>query len=131
MTFKTGTKFGTYEIVEPLGAGGMGEVSRATDSRLKRDIAIKVLPDEFSLDAEELFYIALDGRLMAVPIRFKRSRCRTWPPRAAIRFPLERITPLSRKRLCGRSGWAALPDKRARNQHGTSYGHPEPEGERL
>src|SRR2546422_5143561 len=70
MTFKTGTKFGTYEIVEPLGAGGMGEVSRATDSRLKRDIAIKVLPDEFSLDAEELFYIALDGRLMAVPIRF-------------------------------------------------------------
>ena len=52
MTIRTGTKFGGYEIVGPLGAGGMGEVYRARDSKLKREVAIKVLPDAFSRDAE-------------------------------------------------------------------------------
>ncbi len=44
MPLVPGTPFGAYEIVSPLGAGGMGEVYRATDTRLKRDAAIKVLP---------------------------------------------------------------------------------------
>ena len=65
MTFKTGTKFGTYEIVEALGAGGMGEVYRATDSRLKRDIAIKVLPDAFSLDAESIARFQREAEVLA------------------------------------------------------------------
>jgi len=49
-----GTKLGPYEIVSPLGAGGMGEVYRARDSRLKRDVAIKVLPRALSADADRL-----------------------------------------------------------------------------
>ncbi len=65
MTFKTGTKFGTYEIVEASGAGGMGEVYRATDSRLKRDIAIKVLPDAFSLDAESIARFQREAEVLA------------------------------------------------------------------
>jgi len=65
MTFKTGTKFGTYEIVEALGAGGMGEAYRATDSRLKRDIAIKVLPDAFSLDAESIARFQREAEVLA------------------------------------------------------------------
>ncbi len=52
MTFAAGTRLGPYEILAPLGAGGMGEVYRARDERLKRDIALKVLPSELSADAE-------------------------------------------------------------------------------
>src|SRR5262249_30792732 len=52
MTLNAGRKLGPYEIVAPLGAGGMGEVYRARDTRLKRTVAIKVLPEEFSKDTE-------------------------------------------------------------------------------
>ena len=54
MNLTPGSKLGPYEIVAPLGAGGMGEVFRARDSRLKREVAIKVLPQAFSLDADRL-----------------------------------------------------------------------------
>jgi len=49
-----GTRIGHYEIVSPLGAGGMGEVYRAKDSRLGREVAIKVLPEAFAVDPERL-----------------------------------------------------------------------------
>src|SRR5262245_1172691 len=48
----SGTKLGPYEIGSAIGAGGMGEVYRARDSRLNRDVAIKVLPDHLALEAE-------------------------------------------------------------------------------
>jgi serine/threonine protein kinase len=52
MPIDAGTQLGPYEIVEPLGAGGMGEVYRARDTRLDRSVAVKVLPTEVSADAE-------------------------------------------------------------------------------
>jgi Tol biopolymer transport system component len=54
MTLAAGTKLGPYEILSPLGAGGMGEVYRAKDPRLGRDVAIKVLPASLSQDADRL-----------------------------------------------------------------------------
>ncbi len=54
MALSPGTKLGPYEILSTVGAGGMGEVYRAKDSRLKREVAIKVLPSSFSQDADRL-----------------------------------------------------------------------------
>src|SRR5258706_5123567 len=52
MTLVPGKRLGPYEILSPLGAGGMGEVYRARDTRLGREVAIKVLPEEFGRDPE-------------------------------------------------------------------------------
>ena len=54
MAIVTGTHLGAYEILAPLGAGGMGEVYRARDTRLNREVAIKVLPTEFAQDGDRL-----------------------------------------------------------------------------
>ena len=52
MTLSPGTRLGPYEITAPLGAGGMGEVYRARDTRLGRDVAVKVLPQHLSSNSE-------------------------------------------------------------------------------
>ena len=65
MTLAAGTKLGPYEIIAPLGAGGMGEVYRARDTRLGRDVAIKALPDEFAQDAERLSRFEREARVLA------------------------------------------------------------------
>jgi eukaryotic-like serine/threonine-protein kinase len=54
MTLATGTQLGPYEILSPLGAGGMGEIWRARDTRLDREVAIKVLPANYANDADRL-----------------------------------------------------------------------------
>src|SRR5882672_8218625 len=54
MAIETGTRIGPYEIVALLGAGGMGEVYRARDDRLSRDVAVKVLPGTFASDPDRL-----------------------------------------------------------------------------
>ena len=65
MTLATGTRLGFYEITAPIGAGGMGEVYRARDSKLGREVAIKVLPQEFARDPERLARFEREARLLA------------------------------------------------------------------
>ena len=52
MPLTTGTRLGPYEILSPLGAGGMGEVYRAKDTRLEREVAVKVLPSALASNAD-------------------------------------------------------------------------------
>lgn len=61
----SGTQLGPYEILEPLGAGGMGEVYRAHDPRLKRDVAVKVLPEELANDADRVARLQREAQLLA------------------------------------------------------------------
>ena len=65
MTLAPGTKLGPYEITAPLGAGGMGEVYLARDSRLGRDVAIKALPPGFAQDPERLARFEREAKLLA------------------------------------------------------------------
>ncbi len=65
MSIASGTRIGPYEILSPIGAGGMGEVYRARDSRLQRDVAIKVLPQDFSKDAERARRFEQEARAIA------------------------------------------------------------------
>ena len=65
MPLASGTLLGPYEIQTPLGAGGMGEVYRARDTRLGREIAIKILPVSFSEDSDRVKRFELEARAIA------------------------------------------------------------------
>src|SRR6202140_5670527 len=65
MALTGGTKLGSYEVVAQIGAGGMGEVYRAHDSKLARDVAIKVLPANFVNDSERLSRFQREARMLA------------------------------------------------------------------
>src|SRR5688500_17030874 len=65
MTLAQGTRFGVYEILGPIGAGGMGEVYRARDTKLGRDVAIKILPPAFARDADRLMRFEREARTLA------------------------------------------------------------------
>jgi serine/threonine protein kinase/tetratricopeptide (TPR) repeat protein len=65
MTLRAGTRLGPYEIVTPIGSGGMGDVYRARDTRLDRDVAVKVLPDRIARDAEARMRFEREAKAVA------------------------------------------------------------------
>jgi eukaryotic-like serine/threonine-protein kinase len=65
MPLGPGTRLGPYEILSALGAGGMGEVYRARDTRLKREVAIKVLPEAVATDSERLARFQREAEVLA------------------------------------------------------------------
>jgi serine/threonine protein kinase len=65
MPITIGTKLGSYEITALLGKGGMGEVYRAKDPKLKREVAIKILPDEFSRNPDRVSRFQREAEVLA------------------------------------------------------------------
>jgi eukaryotic-like serine/threonine-protein kinase len=65
MILATATRIGSYEILAAIGAGGMGEVYRARDSKLGRDVAIKVLPASFARDSERMARFEREAKVLA------------------------------------------------------------------
>ena len=65
MTIAAGTHLGSYEVLAPIGAGGMGEVYQAHDTKLGRDVAIKVLPEAFAHDPQRLSRFQREAKLLA------------------------------------------------------------------
>src|SRR5271155_2081187 len=65
MALSAGDKLGPYEIVTPIGAGGMGEVYKARDTRLDRDVAVKVLPEALARDPERLVPFEREAKVLA------------------------------------------------------------------
>src|ERR1700737_235432 len=65
MALTSGTRLGSYEILAPLGAGGMGEVYRASDTKLKREVALKVLPEEFARDPQRMARFEREAQILA------------------------------------------------------------------
>src|ERR671925_763780 len=65
MPISPGTRLGPYEIVAAIGAGGMGEVYRARDTRLNRDVALKILPESFASDPDRLARFRREAQVLA------------------------------------------------------------------
>src|SRR6266550_4873076 len=65
MSLQIGTQLGTVQILALLGRGGMGEVYRARDLKLKREVAIKILPDEFSSDPDRVARFQREAEVLA------------------------------------------------------------------
>jgi serine/threonine protein kinase len=65
MLLQIGQQLGLYEITSLIGKGGMGEVYRAHDTKLKRDVAIKIVPDEFSRDADRVNRFQREAEVLA------------------------------------------------------------------
>ena len=65
MALSPGTRLGAYEILSALGAGGMGEVYRAKDNKLGREVALKILPDTFTHDPERLARFRREAQVLA------------------------------------------------------------------
>lgn len=97
MALSRGDRLGPYEIVAPLGAGGMGEVWRARDERLGRDVAIKVLPASLAADPQRVRRVEKEARATGSLVHERGER------------PAQQHRPGAAPRLGGKRGLARPP----------------------
>jgi serine/threonine protein kinase len=76
MSLPEGSRLGAYEVVALIGAGGMGEVYRARDTKLDREVAIKILPDAFACDPERVARFEREAKTLATLITHISARSR-------------------------------------------------------
>ena len=76
MDLQPGARLGSYEIVAPLGAGGMGEVYRARDTKLGRDVALKTLPSAFTADVERVARFRREAQVLAAQLNTAATSAR-------------------------------------------------------
>jgi serine/threonine protein kinase len=77
MSIEPGTRFGPYQAAELIGSGGMGEVYRATDTNLKRDVAIKLLPPAVADDADRVARFQREAEALGAPL-CRATDARRW-----------------------------------------------------
>ena len=74
MSLTRGSRIGVFQLIDLIGCGGMGEVYRARDTKLGRDVAIKILPEAFAHDSERLARFTITPDLFATPITEQSRR---------------------------------------------------------
>ncbi len=111
MSLTTGTRLGPYEILSPLGAGGMGEVYRARDTKLDRDVAIKVLPESFAGDRDMLARFEREAKAVAALNHPNILAIHDFGNHDGVSFAVTEL--LEGGDLRGRLDGGALPQRRA------------------
>src|SRR5260370_193346 len=111
MTLSAGTRLGPYEIVAPLGAGGMGEVYRARDPRLNREVAIKVLPERLAKDPQALARFESEAKAVAALSHPNILPIHDFPNGQGVSYAVTEL--LEGETLRSNLGRAALPWRKA------------------
>src|SRR5580765_4749136 len=118
MPLTTGASLGAYQIIAAIGAGGMGEVYRARDTTLNRDVAIKVLPDLVAQDRDRLARFEREAQLLASPYHpnIAGLACLVSPARHRW-FPVPLGPACRRRRTARRQALRGAPFSRRQRQH--------------
>ena len=107
MALTPGTRLAVYEVIAQIGAGGMGEVYRARDTKLNREVAIKVLPESFALDADRVARFASEGSELSLG-----SLTRIFKNRLSVRAGLTGLEPATSAVTVRHSNQAELQPRR-------------------
>ena len=111
MTLSAGTRLGPYEILAPIGAGGMGEVYRARDRKLDRDVAIKVLPESLAADPDRLKRFEREAKAVAALSHPNILAIHDYGTHEGISYAVMEL--LEGETLGGKLGAGEIPQKQA------------------